>query len=71
MLLFYNYHTARDQLLTKVGISDITQILLISRGLHVAAQWLISQRVLQQFQTAYEIQQEDTGEYAPFQPLRD
>ena len=26
---------------------------------------------LQQFQTAHEIQQEDTGGYAPFQPLRD
>ena len=43
----------------------------ISRGLHTAAKWLIGQGVLQQFQTAYRIQQEDTGGYTPLQPLKD
>ena len=36
VLLFYNHHTARDQLLARVGTSDITQMLLTSRGLHAA-----------------------------------
>ena len=63
VLLFCNYHTARDQLLTKADTSNITQMLSTSRGLHAAAQWLISQKVLQQFQTAHKIQQKDTKKY--------
>ena len=46
-------------------------MLSTSRGLRATAQWFISQGVLQQFQTAHEIQQEDTRGYTPFQPLRD
>ena len=46
-------------------------MLSTSRGLYAAAQWVICQGVLQQFQIAYETQQEATGGYAPFQPLRD
>ena len=46
-------------------------MLSTSWGLHAAAKWLIGQGVLQQFQTAYKIQQEDIGGYAPLQPLKD
>jgi len=46
-------------------------MLSTNKGVHAVAKWLIGQGVLQQFQTAQEIQQEDTEGYAPFQPLRD
>ena len=71
ILLFCNHRTERDQLFARAGTSNITQMLSISRGLHAAAKWLIGQGVLQQFQTAYRTQQEDTGGYAPLQPLRE
>ena len=41
ILLFYNHRTERDQLFAKVGISNITQILSISKGLYTAIKWLI------------------------------
>ena len=37
MLLFCNHRIAKDQLLTRAGTSNITQMLLTSRGLHAAA----------------------------------
>jgi hypothetical protein len=71
ILLFCSHRSARDQLLASAGTNDITQMLSTSRGLQAAAKWLIGQGILQQFQTAHEIQQEDTTGYAPLQPLRD
>jgi hypothetical protein len=71
VILFCNHRTERDQLFARAGTNNMAQMLSTSRGLHAAAKWLIGQGVLQQFQTAYEIQQEDTGGYAPLQPLRD
>jgi len=53
------------------GTNDITQMLSTNKGIHAVAKWLISQRVLQQFQTVQEIQQEDMEGYAPFKSLKD
>ena len=41
MLLFCNYCIERDQLFTRVDISNIIQILSISRGLYAAIKWFI------------------------------
>ena len=59
------------QLLASAGTGDIIQMLSSTRGIQAAAKWLIGQGILLQFQTAHEIQQEDTTGYAPFQPLGD
>ena len=46
-------------------------MLFTNKGIYAVTKWLIGQEVLQQFQTAYKIQQEDTKEHALFQALRD
>ena len=71
VLLVCSYCLIRDQMFANAGTNNITQMLFTNKGIYAVAKWLISQEVLQQFQTAQEIQQEDMEEYAPFQSLRD
>ena len=44
-------------------------MLLILEKAQVTARWFIQQGILQQFNLAKEIEEEEEGEHTPFQPL--
>ena len=61
----------RLELLRLAGSERLEEILSRVASAHAAARWLIQHGILQQFNTAREIEEEDTTDHTPLQVLDD
>src|SRR5436190_12287806 len=70
VLMFCPLYTARRvDLVRRTGSEEMWRMLLTPEKAQVTARWFIQQGILQQFNLAEEIKQEEVGDYTPFQPL--
>ena len=63
------YSEQREDLYSQAGSRDLTEILSTPRGAQAAGRWLIRCGILPHLRLAGQIQQEDTGDQAPFPEL--
>ena len=65
------YRNERPGLLGQTGSEDLKEMLSRPKSARAAARWLVKQGVLRQFDTANQIEEEDTTDHNPFQPLEE
>ena len=63
------YTTRRADLVRRTGSEEMWRMLLTPEKAQATARWFIQQGILQQFNLAKEIEEEEEGEHTPFQPL--
>ena len=56
----------RPNLILRTGTTELREILTNKKMVKAAAQWLLDTNTLEQFRIAKEIEQERTGDWAPF-----
>jgi hypothetical protein len=70
VLMVCPLHTAnRADLVRSTGTEDMRRMLSTPEMAQATARWFVQQGILQQFNLANEIDEEEVGNHAPFQPL--
>ena len=68
--MFCLLHTARRaELVSRAGPEEIERMLSTLEKAQATARWFVQQGILQQFNLAKEIEEEEEVEHTPFQPL--
>src|SRR5947207_5776995 len=63
------YSDGRAELVRRTGSEEMWKMLSTPEKAQATARWFIQQGILQQFNLAKEIEEEDTGNHASFKPL--
>ena len=71
LMMCPKYTDARSLLISRTSSEELEQILSRPDTAQTAARWLVQQGILKQFETARQIEEEDTTDHIPFQPLDD
>jgi hypothetical protein len=65
------YSSRRADLVSRVNTEEMWRMLSTPEKAQATARWFIQQGILRQFDLAREIEEEDTEEHTPFQPLEE
>jgi hypothetical protein len=65
------YSSRRADLVSRVNSEEMWRMLSTPEKAQATARWFIQQGILRQFDLAREIEEEDTEEHTPFQPLEE
>jgi len=65
------YTAGRADLVRRTGTEGMGRLLSTPEKAQATARWFIQQEILQQFNLAKEIEEEETGELTPFRPLEE
>ncbi len=63
------YTASREQLVSRTDSEEMWRMLSTPEKAQATARWFVQQGILQQFNLAKEIEEEDTGNHASFKPL--
>ena len=63
------YTASREQLVSRMDSEEMWRMLSTPEKAQATARWFVQQGILQQFNLAKEIEEEDTGNHASFKPL--
>jgi hypothetical protein len=65
------YTTGREDLVRRTGTEGMGRLLSTPEKAQATARWFVQQGILQQFNLAKDIEEEEVGELAPFRPLEE
>jgi len=66
---YFSTHASRADLVRSTGSEEMRRMLSTPEKAQATAQWFVKQGILQQFNLAKEIEEEEVREHTPFQPL--